>query len=80
VIRPLTIRINRAKGTHVAVEMSAIVRELIAEHGVSREMIAAEIGGTKDEVELLAQEGVFAAKDIKNWAYSKAWYPKAEPL
>lgn len=74
----MTIRINRAKGTHVAVEMSAIVRELIEEHGVSRDQIAAEIGGTKDEVDLLAQEGVFAAKNIQKWAYSKAWYPKAE--
>jgi hypothetical protein len=75
----MTIRINRAKGTHVAVEMSDIVRELISEHGVSRQQIADEIGGTKDEVDLLAQEGVFAAKQIHKWAYSKAWYPKAEP-
>jgi hypothetical protein len=74
----MNIRINRAKGTHIAVEMSAIVRELIEEHGVSRETIAAEIGGTKDEVDLLAQEGVFTAKNIAKWAYSKAWYPKAE--
>lgn len=75
----MTIRINRAKGTHVAVEMSHIVRELIHEHGVPREVIAAEIGGTKEEVDLLAQEGVFAAKQIHKHAYSKAWYPKAEP-
>ena len=74
----MTIRINRAKGTHVAVEMSAIVRELLEDHGVSRETIAAEIGGTKDEVDLLAQESVFTAKNINKWAYSKAWYPKAE--
>ena len=74
----MTIRINRAKGTHVAVEMSAIVRELIEEHGMDRALIAAEIGGTKDEVDLLAQEGVFTAKNIKKWAYSQAWYPKAE--
>lgn len=75
----MTIRINRAKGTHVAVEMSAIVRELIEAHGVDRKTIAAEIGGTKEEVDLLAQEGVFAAKQIHKHAYSQAWYPKAEP-
>lgn len=75
----MTIRINRAKGTHVAVEMSAIVRELIAEHGLDRKTIAAEIGGTTEEVDLLAQQDVFAAKRIHQWAYSKAWYPKAEP-
>lgn len=74
----MTIRINRAKGTHVAIEMSAIVRELLHEHGVAREQIAKEIGGTLDEVDLLAQDGVFAAKGINNWAYSKAWYPKKE--
>lgn len=74
----MTIRINRAKGTHVAVEMSAIVRELINEHGIPRKQIAAEIGGTTEEVDLLAQEDVFAAKGIAKWAYSKAWYPKQE--
>ena len=74
----MTIRINRAKGTHVAVEMSAIVRELIEDWGVPRETIAFEIGGSTEEVNLLAQEGVFAAKNIAKWAYSKAWYPKTE--
>lgn len=74
----MTIRINRAKGTHVAVEMSSIVRELIEEHGLARDLIAAEIGGTTDEVNLLAQEGVFSHKQIAKWAYSQAWYPKAE--
>ncbi len=74
----MTIRINRAKGSHIAVEMSAIVRELIEEHGVARDVIAAEIGGTKEEVDLLAQEGVFSARSINKWAYSQAWYPKAE--
>jgi len=76
----MTIRINRAKGTHVAVEMSAIVRQLIDEFGVERSVIAKEIGGTKEEVELLAQEGVFAAKNIAKWAYSQAWYPKQEAV
>lgn len=74
----MTIRINRAKGTHVAVEMSTIVRELLEEHGISRDQVAAEIGGTKEEVELLAQDGVFAARGIAKWAYSPAWYPKVE--
>lgn len=73
-----TIRINRAKGTHVAVEMSAIVRELIAEHGYDRQQIADAIGGTVAEVDLLNQQDVFAAKGIAKWAYSQAWYPKDE--
>ena len=74
----MTIRINRAKGTHVAIEMSSIVRELIEEHGMDRGLIAKEIGGTRDEVDLLAQDGVFAARKISHWGYSPAWYPKAE--
>ncbi|MEK6443618.1 ParB N-terminal domain-containing protein [Pseudonocardia sp. T1-2H] len=71
----MTIRINRAKGTHVAVHMSAIVRELVEVHGLDPQEIAQEIGATLDEVQLLAQDGVFAAKGIKDWAYSPAWYP-----
>lgn len=73
-----TIRINRAKGTHVAVNMSLIVRELLADHGYDPQHIAREIGGTVDEVNLLAQDGVFTAKRIADWAYSPAWYPAEE--
>lgn len=71
----MTIRINRAKGTHVALDMSAIVRELLQDHGYSEKTISQEMGATLDEVRLLAQEGVFAIKDIPNHKYSKAWYP-----
>jgi ParB-like chromosome segregation protein Spo0J len=71
----LTIRINRAKGTHVAEGMSRIVRELLEVHGYDPQQIAREIGATLDEVNLLAQDGVFAVKGIKDWTYSPAWYP-----
>lgn len=71
----LTIRINRAKGTHMAFRMSEIVRELIDVHHYDPEEIAIEIGGTRDEVDLLYQDGVFSAKKIKDYVYSKAWYP-----
>lgn len=70
-----TIRINRAKGSHVAVNLSLIVRELLADHGYDPAHIAREIGGTLDEVNLLAQDGVFTIKGIGTWAYSPAWYP-----
>ena len=53
----MTIRINRAKGTHVAVEMSAIMRELTQEWGMDRGLIATEIGGTKEEVDLTGVDG-----------------------
>jgi len=71
----LTIRINRAKGTHMAFRMSEIVRELIDTHHYDPQEISVEIGATKDEVDLLYQDGVFSRKKIKDYVYSNAWYP-----
>ena len=71
----LTIRMNRAKGSHVAVRMSKIVHELIDVHHLDPAEIAVEIGATKEEVDLLYQDDVFEAKKIASWEYSKAWYP-----
>jgi ParB-like chromosome segregation protein Spo0J len=72
----LTIRMNRAKGTHVAVRMSEIVRELIDVHACDPQEVAIEIGATKDEIDLLYQDGVFKMKNIEAYRYSKAWYPE----
>lgn len=72
----MTIRINRAKGSHSAVSMSVIIKELLEVHHMDPQIVAQEIGGTKLEVDLLAQDGVFTAKNIANYAYSPAWYPK----
>lgn len=74
----LTIRMNRAKGTHTAVKMSAIIRELLDVHGLSPAAVAEAIGATAAEVDLLHQDGVFAAKKIPEHRYSKAWYPAEE--
>lgn len=71
----LTIRINRAKGSHVAVRMSKIVHELIDVHNLDPAEIAVEIGATKEEIALLYQDNVFEAKKIPTWEYSRAWYP-----
>ena len=71
----MTVRMNRAKGSAVAVDMAKLVKELINDLGLLPEQVAQEIGATSDEVNLLLQEGVFKAKDTKNWKYSKAWYP-----
>lgn len=71
----LTVRMNRAKGTHVAVLMSKLVRELIDEHHYDPQELCAEMGATLDEIALLHQEGVFKMKQIDQWAYSPAWYP-----
>lgn len=72
----LTIRINRAKGTHAAFKMHAIVKTLIEEHGISPKEICKEIGATKQEVELLMADDVFKRLNTKDHKYSKAWYPK----
>ncbi len=71
----LTIRMNRAKGSHVAFRMSEIVRELIDTFHYDSQQICVEIGATKDEVDLLYQDGVFSKKKIADYRYSKAWYP-----
>lgn len=72
----LTIRINRAKGTHMAFRMADIVKTLINELGLSYEDVMQGIGANRSEVELLMQESVFKKLDVENHAYSKAWYPK----
>lgn len=72
----LTVRMNRAKGVHVAVHMHALVARLVMEHEWTRERVAKAIGAPMAEVDVLLKDGVFAIKGIKNWAYSKAWYPE----
>lgn len=72
----LTIRINRAKGTHVAIKMSEIIHALVHEHGVPVEAICKGIGATKKEVELLLLDNVFQKKGITEESeYSKTWKP-----
>lgn len=71
----LTIRINRAKGSHVAFRMSEIIKSLIDE-GIEPQYIAQSIGATKQEIELLMMNDVFKKLDIQSHKYSKAWYPK----
>lgn len=71
----MTVRMNRAKGTHVAVSLSSLVQKLIAEHECTPEWIAKQIGAGLDEVYVLSGKGIFEAKNVKDWQYSKAWYP-----
>jgi len=71
----MSVRINRAKGTHVAIEMHKLVECLFHQHLWRKERIGNEIGATPEEIDLLLQENVFTNKNIKDWAYSRAWYP-----
>ena len=68
-----TIRMNRAKGTHVALRMHSIVTELIETHGWDAGRVAREIGADKSEIELLQQDGVFKALKLDGYKYSEAW-------
>lgn len=71
----ITVRINRAKGTHLAFRMADYVKEIVEKHRVPIDQLARDIGATLDEVQLLMENDVFAAKDIENWTYSEAWIP-----
>lgn len=74
----MTIRMNRAKGTHVALKMKDIIIELLDEHKCDRQEVADEIGATLAEVDLLYQSSIFKAKGLDKYRYSKAWVPVPE--
>lgn len=71
----ITVRINRAKGTHLAFRMSDYIKELIKTHKIPIDDLAKDIGATIEEVELLMKSDVFEHKNIDNWTYSEAWFP-----
>lgn len=71
----ITVRINRAKGTHLAFRMADYVKELVQKHGIPMDDLARDIGATMEEVQMLMQGDIFEAKGIAKWQYSKAWYP-----
>lgn len=72
----LTVRMNRAKGSHVAVRMSSLVKSLVDEHGYDMDMVASEIGAPRAEIEVLYQDSIFEAKKLQDYRYSRAWVPK----
>lgn len=70
----LTIRINRAKGSHMALKMSEIIHTLVHTYGLPIKQICEGIGATKKEVDLLLMDNVFQAKGItEETEYSRAW-------
>lgn len=71
----MTVRMNRAKGVHVAVRMADLVKELCDDHGWPIEQVAKEIGATVQEANLLYENSLFKTLDLKNYKYSKAWVP-----
>lgn len=71
----ITVRMNRAKGTHVAVRVSELVRSLHDEHNWPYEKIAEEIGANVDEVRLLYDGSIFKERNLADYKYSNAWEP-----
>lgn len=71
----ITIRMNRAKGNHLAFKMHEIITELL-QGGMSKKDLASAIGASSKEIDLLQQEDVFKKLDVANKSYSKAWVPR----
>lgn len=72
----LTIRINRAKGAHIAFKMSDIIKTLVNDYAMPISAICEGIGATKDEIDLLMMDSVFKKHNVdENSKYSKAWVP-----
>jgi ParB-like chromosome segregation protein Spo0J len=76
----LTVRINRAKGDHVATRMAGIVKALIDDYGYDPQQIAVEIGATLDEVNVLYQNSIFVTRSLKDYQYSNAWEPRESKI
>lgn len=72
----LTVRINRAKGSHAAFKMHEIVYSLHHDHGYDVPSICEGIGADKFEVNTLLQRNVFEKKDVARIPYSRTWIPE----
>lgn len=71
----ITVRMNRAKGTHSAILMHELVAILIDKHGCEPEEIAVNIGATLAEVDLLYSANIFKDRKLDEWSFSRAWRP-----
>jgi len=69
----LTVRINRAKGSHQAFLMGDLVKSLVRDHEIPIPELCRQLGAEKTEIELLLQEDVFAKMDVASMPYSRAW-------
>lgn len=74
--RILTVRMNRAKGTHVALRMSELVKDLVEKHNFTEERICLELGATPDEVRLLYQNSLWKARGLDSYRYGPEWVPR----
>lgn len=72
----LTVRINRAKGQHVALKMHELVTKLYTVHRCTMEELTQGLGMSRHEVELLLKDGVFDLLETSKAKYSNAWVPE----
>lgn len=72
----ITVRMNRAKGTHLALRMHELVRALIDDDGLDPQQVAAELGMHSTEVDTLYAESIFKARRLDQAPYSEAWVPE----
>lgn len=72
----LTVRINRAKGVHVAIRMHDLVASLVRDHGCTHADLRRELGMDKHEVDTLLYEGIFDKMSTEKARYSTAWKPE----
>lgn len=73
----LTIRINRAKGTHTAYKLHEAITQLHQDYNIPVEVLSKEIGANKEEIQLLLQENIFTQKQYNETTlYNQAWTPK----
>ena len=73
----LTIRINRAKGTHTAYKMHEAITRLHHQYHLNKQTIAKEIGANNEEITLLLEENIFTKnKYNETTLYNQAWTPK----
>lgn len=66
----LTVRINRAKGSHVALRMSELIQELL-KLGCSEKYLAEQIGATDHEIAILKKGDIFKSIACQNGSIRK---------
>lgn len=71
----MTVRMNRARGTHAALRMRDLVQDLIDNYGATPDELIEKMGMTEGEVALLYDGTLLKRKNLQNRKYSKAWKP-----
>ena len=71
----MTVRMNRAKGTHGALAMRDLVQTLIDDHDVDAATMIEKMGMTESEVGLLYDGSLLKESTLRARSFSKAWVP-----